>query len=147
MIVRHTETTGMATAPKREAVQGGEEYHAACGTIAQVLERIGNKWTVLVVVALADGPQRFNALMRLVEGVSHRMLTLTLRGLQRDGMVKRRAYATIPPKVQYELTPLGQSLIEPLGTLADWAMRNRTKIETAQTAFDADPSATDETTS
>lgn len=134
----------MATASKRDAEQGGEEYHAACGTIAQVLDRIGNKWTVLVVVALAGGPQRFNALMRLVEGVSHRMLTLTLRGLQRDGMVKRRAYATIPPKVEYELTPLGQSLIEPLRTLADWALQNRTKIETAQTAFDADPSAADE---
>lgn len=134
----------MATASKREAEQGGEEYHAACGTIAQVLDRIGNKWTVLVVVALAGGPQRFNALMRLVEGVSHRMLTLTLRGLQRDGMVKRRAYATIPPKVEYELTPLGLSLIEPLRMLANWALQNRTKIETAQTAFDADPSAADE---
>lgn len=121
----------MRMAPKREAVQGDEDYHAACGTISQVLERIGNKWTVLVVVALSGGPQRFNALMRLVEGVSHRMLTLTLRGLQRDGMVKRRAYVTIPPKVEYELTPLGQSLIAPLGTLAEWAMRNRSKIETA----------------
>lgn len=137
----------MATTPKREAVQGGEQDLSSCGTIAQVLDRVGNKWTVLVVRALAGGPQRFNALMRLVEGVSHRMLTLTLRGLQRDGMVKRRAYATIPPKVEYELTPLGRSLIEPLGTLADWAILNRTKIETARTAFDADPSAADETPS
>lgn len=133
----------MATAPKREAIQDGGQDHAACGTIAQVLDRIGNKWTVLVVVALAGGPQRFNALMRLVEGVSHRMLTLNLRGLQRDGMVKRRAYPTIPPKVEYELTPLGRSLIEPLRTLADWAIRNRTTIETAQTAFDTDPSGAD----
>lgn len=137
----------MATAPKREEIQGGEQDRAACGTIAQVLDRIGNKWTVMVVVALAGGPQRFNAIMRSVEGVSHRMLTLTLRGLQRDGMVKRRAYATIPPKVEYELTPLGRSLIEPLRSLADWALRNRTKIETAQTAFDVDPLAADETPS
>lgn len=137
----------MATAPKREEIQGGEQDRAACGTIAQVLDRIGNKWTVMVVVALAGGPQRFNAIMRSVEGVSHRMLTLTLRGLQRDGMVKRRAYATIPPKVEYELTPLGRSLIEPLRSLADWALRNRTKIETAQSAFDIDPLAADETPS
>jgi len=137
----------MATAPKREEIQSGEQDRAACGTIAQVLDRIGNKWTVMVVVALAGGPQRFNAIMRSVEGVSHRMLTLTLRGLQRDGMVKRRAYATIPPKVEYELTPLGRSLIEPLRSLADWALRNRTKIETAQTAFDVDPLAADETPS
>lgn len=86
---------------------------------------------------LANGPTRFNAIMREVSGVSHRMLTLTLRGLERDGLVKRTAYPTIPPKVEYELTDLGRSLIEPVRTLANWSLRNASAITSAQSQFDA----------
>ena len=82
-----------------------------CRTISTLLSRIGDKWTVMVVGALADGPVRFNAMLRGIDGLSHRMLTLTLRGLERDGLVKRTSYPTIPPKVEYELTKLGRSLI------------------------------------
>jgi DNA-binding HxlR family transcriptional regulator len=91
----------------------------------------------MVVGALSKGPLRFNAIMRVVDGVSHRMLTLTLRSLECDGLVKRTAYATIPPKVEYELTKLGRSLIEPLKTLAAWAKRNRPVIEAARAQFEA----------
>jgi len=92
----------------------------------------------MAVDSLTQGPRRFNAIMRHIEGVSHRMLTLTLRGLERDGLVKRTAYATIPPKVEYELTELGRSLIEPLSALGDWALRNHPTIEAARQKFEAE---------
>ncbi|MGO4166272.1 winged helix-turn-helix transcriptional regulator [Novosphingobium sp. YAF33] len=101
-----------------------------------MLDRIGDKWTVMVVGVLAKGPTRFNAIQRAINGISHRMLTLTLRALERDGMLERRAFATIPPKVEYELTPLGRSLIDPLDTLMAWAQTNRPTIETAQSGYD-----------
>ncbi len=106
-----------------------------CRTVLQVLDRIGDKWTVMVVGALAEGPMRFNAMQRLI-GASHRMLTLTLRALEADGLVKRTAYPTIPPKVEYELTKLGRSLIAPLQTMAAWAKRNRRAMETARAKFE-----------
>lgn len=106
--------------------------HAKCRALGQVLDLIGDKWTVMVVGALSKGPMRFNSLMRLIGAVSHRMLTITLRSLERDGLVKRTAYPTIPPKVEYELTKLGRSLIAPLKTLATWAQRNRQAIEAAR---------------
>ncbi|WP_085027867.1 winged helix-turn-helix transcriptional regulator [Ensifer aridi] len=108
-----------------------------CRAIGQIVDRIGDKWTVMVVGALSDGPLRFNAIMRAVGGVSHRMLTLTLRALERDGLVTRTAYATIPPKVEYELTVLGRSLIEPLRVLATWAVKHRPAMEKARAKFDA----------
>lgn len=114
-----------------------EDRYAECRVVLDVLDRIGDKWTVMVVGVLSEGPVRFNAMMRLIEGVSHRMLTLTLRGLERDGLVKRTAYPTIPPKVEYELTVLGHSLIEPLRSLSGWAMQNRAVIEQARQEFDA----------
>jgi DNA-binding HxlR family transcriptional regulator len=102
-----------------EALSAGEDHpHADCRALGQVLDRIGDKWTIMVVGALSHGPLRFNALMRRIGGVSHRMLTLTLRGLERDGLVRRTPFATIPPRVDYELTPLGHSLIEPLSALS-----------------------------
>lgn len=91
----------------------------------------------MVVGALSNGPLRFNAIMREIGGVSHRMLTLTLRSLERDGLVTRTAYATIPPKVEYELTALGRSLIEPLRVLATWAVQHRPAMELAREQFDA----------
>ena len=116
-----------------------EEIHAECRAMAQVLDRIGDKWTVMVVGALSDGPQRFNTILRTVNGVSHRMLTLTLRGLERDGLVTRTVYPTIPPKVEYELTELGSSLIAPLRALAAWGKKNRPAIEEARVRFDERP--------
>lgn len=115
----------------------GEEPHGRCKALGHILDRIGDKWTVMVVGVLSRGPMRFNALMREIGGVSHRMLTLTLRGLERNGLVKRTAYPTIPPKVEYELTDLGRSLFEPLGALSEWASDNRAAMERAQAAFDA----------
>src|SRR5690348_14155896 len=108
------------------------EGAANCKALGQILDRIGDKWTVMVVGVLARGPIRFNALQRAIPGVSHRMLTMTLRGLERDGLVKRIPFATIPPRVDYELTPAGHSLTEPLRTLATWARSQQEGIATAQ---------------
>jgi len=107
-----------------------------CRGLAQIIDRIGDKWTVMVVGHLSGGSARFNELMRNVPGISHRMLTLTLRGLERDGLVKRTPYATIPPRVDYELTALGHSLTHPLIQLAQWAAAQRGAIETARQAYD-----------
>jgi DNA-binding HxlR family transcriptional regulator len=105
--------------------------------LAQIIDRVGDKWTVLVVGYLSEHPiVRFNALMRAIPGVSHRMLTLTLRGLERDGLVKRTPYATVPPRVEYELTELGRSLRKPLSLLAKWASAQRAEIEAAQRRYD-----------
>ena len=117
---------------------------AECRGLAQIIDRIGDKWTVMVVGNLSAGPLRFNALKRAIPGVSHRMLTLTLRGLQRDGLVKRTAFATIPPRVDYELTDLGLSLTEPLAELAAWASAKQQQIEKAREVYDYDLNSTPE---
>jgi DNA-binding HxlR family transcriptional regulator len=107
-----------------------------CAVAADVLSRIGDKWTVLVVMLLSDGPKRFNELKRLIGGISQRMLTLTLRGLERDGLVTRVQFPTIPPRVDYELTSLGHSLCEPVQGLGAWALKNYQTIVQSRTAFD-----------
>src|SRR3954470_15107955 len=107
-----------------------------CRAISEVLARVGDKWTVLVVSALGDGPKRFNELRRALGSISQRMLPLTLRGLERDGLVTRTVFPTVPPRVDYELTALGRSLLAPVSALGDWALKNRGKIAEAQTAFD-----------
>lgn len=107
-----------------------------CKALGKVLDRVGDKWTVMVVGILSDGPMRFNALQRAVAGVSHRMLTLTLRGLERDGLVKRTAFPTVPPRVDYELTKLGHSLKPALATLAEWVQVHRADVERARRTFD-----------
>lgn len=113
-----------------------------CRALGQIIDRIADKWAVMVVGHLsASGTMRFNALMRAIPGVSHRMLTLTLRGLQRDGIVSRTAFATIPPRVDYALTPLGLSLTGPLSMLAGWASGNRVEIEAARVAYDVEVAA------
>ena len=109
-----------------------------CRTISTLLSRIGDKWTVLVVQTLADGPRRFNELRREIPSVSQRMLTLTLRNLERDGLVSRTVTPTIPPRVDYELTALGQSLQKPVQELAQWALDHVADINTAQQQFDAE---------
>ena len=112
-----------------------------CRTISTLLSRIGDKWTVLVVQTLADGPRRFNELRREIPSVSQRMLTLTLRNLERDGLVSRTVTPTIPPRVDYELTGLGQSLQKPICGLASWAMDHVGEIHAAQARFDGEREA------
>jgi DNA-binding HxlR family transcriptional regulator len=107
-----------------------------CRTISTLLSRIGDKWTVLVVQTLGDGSKRFNELRREIPSVSQRMLTLTLRNLERDGLVNRTVTPSIPPRVDYELTELGESLQKPICGLADWALENVEAIHQAQSRFD-----------
>ena len=107
-----------------------------CRTISTLLSRIGDKWTVLVVQTLGEGPKRFNELRREIPSVSQRMLTLTLRNLERDGIVNRTVTPTIPPRVDYELTELGRSLQKPISGLAGWALDNVESIHAAQARFD-----------
>jgi DNA-binding HxlR family transcriptional regulator len=108
-----------------------------CKAISGVLQRIGDKWSVLIVGRLGQRPMRFNELKKDIGGISQRMLTLTLRGLERDGLITRTAYPTIPPRVDYELTALGRSLLVPVSALSDWALKNIGKIDAARTKFDA----------
>ena len=108
-----------------------------CRAVSEVLARVGDKWTVLVVSELGRGPKRFNEMRRALGSISQRMLTLTLRGLERDGLVTRTVFPTIPPRVDYELTRLGRSLLEPVSGLGLWARRNRSAIEDARRRFDA----------
>jgi DNA-binding HxlR family transcriptional regulator len=103
---------------------------------AEILSRIGDKWTVLVVGVLSLGPKRYRQIFKLVDGVSQRMLTLTLKSLERDGLVTRTVYPTNPPRVNYELTERGKTLIVPLHLLWTWAQANRTAIEYARRDFD-----------
>jgi DNA-binding HxlR family transcriptional regulator len=116
---------------------GDERDTGDCLAVSETLGRIGDKWTVLVVELLRDGPMRFNEIRRSIDGISQRMLTLTLRGLERDGLATRTMYPTIPPRVEYELTTLGQTLREPLGAIAEWARTHRPAIERARKLFDA----------
>src|SRR5690348_6140400 len=110
--------------------------HADCRGVASVLARVGDKWSVFVIMMLGDGPKRFNELKRMINGISQRMLTLTLRGLERDGLVTRTIFPTIPPRVDYELTDLGRGLARPVQALGQWAFENKQEIETARTKFD-----------
>jgi len=112
-----------------------------CRATADLLARVGDKWTVYVVGLLQNGPMRFNEIRRTIGGISQRMLTLTLRGLERDGLVTRTVYPTIPPRVDYELTELGRTLIGTLTGLAEWANRNGAAVEKAQRNFDAKTNA------
>jgi len=109
-----------------------------CRVISGLLQRIGDKWTVLVVTTLANGSKRFNELRREIPTVSQRMLTLTLRNLERDGLVTRTVTPSIPPRVDYELTELGRSLHDPLHALEMWALDHVADIDGAQARYDSD---------
>jgi len=109
-----------------------------CRAVSDVLARVGDKWTVLVVGTLGDGAKRFSELRRALGSISQRMLTLTLRGLERDGLVTRTVYPTMPPRVDYELTKLGRSLLEPVSALGLWARQNRGAIKSARQRFDTE---------
>ena len=109
---------------------------SACPAVSDVLSRVGDKWSVLTIVRLGAGPRRFNELKRSIDGISQRMLTLTLRGLERDGLVSRAVTLSIPPRVDYALTDLGRDLLTPVSALGDWAIRNQGKISRAREQFD-----------
>ncbi len=107
-----------------------------CRAVSEVLSRVGDKWTILVVGELGQGRKRFNEIRRALGSISQRMLTLTLRGLERDGLVTRTVFPTVPPRVDYELTKLGRSLLEPVSGIGLWARQNREHIEEARRRFD-----------
>jgi DNA-binding HxlR family transcriptional regulator len=110
---------------------------AKCLAVREVLNRIGDKWSVQVVGMLGDGRKRFSELRHGIEGISQRMLTLTLKAMERDGLITRTMYPTIPPRVEYDLTKLGQSLLNPITVLVDWAADNRAKMQSARDRYDA----------
>ena len=110
---------------------------AGCKNVAPVLNRVGDKWSMMIVMMLTDGPKRFSELKRAIDGISQRMLTLSLRGLERDGLLTRTVTPSIPPRVDYELTELGISLREPVKALGDWAIEHIGCIRAAQEKFDA----------
>jgi DNA-binding HxlR family transcriptional regulator len=107
-----------------------------CQITREILARVGDKWSVFLVAALGEGPKRFSELKRAVGSISQRMLTLTLRGLERDGLVRRTVYPTVPPAVEYELTELGRTLLEPVMGLASWAMRSKEAIFESRRRYD-----------
>jgi DNA-binding HxlR family transcriptional regulator len=107
-----------------------------CRTARSILARVGDKWSVLIIVLLGDGPKRFNQIRRMVGGISQRMLTLTLRGLERDGLVTRTQFPTIPPRVDYELTRLGRSLWDAVEPLSTWAQGHVKHVSRAQAEFE-----------
>ncbi len=110
--------------------------HEGCLAARDVLSRIGDKWSVQIIVILGHGSRRFSELRRGIEGISQRMLTLTLRGLERDGLVLRTVLPSVPPRVDYELTSLGRTLLEPVQALGQWAELHRFEIHEARTRFD-----------
>ena len=105
--------------------------------IREVLDRVGDTWTLLVIVNLQERPMRFNALKRAIENISQRMLTVTLRSLERDGLVQRTVRPSTPPEVEYALTDLGRSIAAPVAALAAWAVENRAAMREARARFDA----------
>ena len=127
------EEAGLYIAKWAEQVSGNSL--ADC-PVRGVLDRISDKWSMLLVMTLAGSPKRFNQLRREVPDISQKMLTQTLRDLQRDGLVARRVYDTKPPSVEYRLTPMGESIIVPFGHLIEWASKNHPRIGAARTEFD-----------
>ena len=119
MKLEHTNVPALPPSPHTDG---------SCRAVASVLARVGDKWSVLVIMMLIDGPQRFNELKRKIGGISQRMLTLTLRGLERDGLVTRTVFPTIPPRVDYELTDLGRGLSKPVKALGQWAFEHLPEI-------------------
>ncbi len=113
-----------------------EHDPAECVVVREVLDRVGDKWSVLVIGLLGTRTHRFNELKRAIEGISQRMLTLTLRQLERDGLVERTVHPTVPPRVEYALTALGRSVLEPLEILTTWARDHGTDIAEARRRYD-----------
>jgi len=112
-----------------------------CRVVREILDRVGDKWILLVIAALDEGPVRFNQLRRQIDGISQRMLTITLRGLERDGLISRTLFPTIPPRVDYELTEVGRTLLGPIIALATWANKNLDVIKDARQRYGSSPEA------
>ena len=112
-----------------------------CGAMGDILNRIGDKWSVMIVGHLSRKTMRFNELRHIIGGISQRMLTLTLRNLERDGLVSRTVTPSIPPRVDYELTDLGCSLLKPVNAVSEWALANVEEIHDAQARFDIEHDA------
>ncbi|MFK5980375.1 MAG: helix-turn-helix domain-containing protein [Rhizobiaceae bacterium] len=133
---RHIKVTASGCISEENGTWLENEFSGPC-TVRGILDRIGDKWSVLVVLRLGAHPQRFRALLRAVDVISARMLTVTLRGLERDGFVNREVYDTRPPSVEYSLTPLGRTLLGHVSVLASWVVDSEMTIKKAQTKFDA----------
>ncbi len=131
--------TGNAPLATRFGAWQASGFDAAACPIRNVLDRIGDKWTMLALAALAATPRRFSELHRIMPDISKRMLTQTLRGLERDGLVTRHVFPTKPPSVEYRLSPLGRSVLGPLAGLVEWAEQNYPSIRQARAHFDAAP--------
>jgi DNA-binding HxlR family transcriptional regulator len=110
--------------------------HAEACPVREIIDRVGSKWSVQIILAVTQGPVRFTELERSIEGISRRMLTLTLRNLERDGLIIRTVYPTVPPKVEYTASEMTMELAEPLSSLARWALRHRDEVITARQVFD-----------
>jgi DNA-binding HxlR family transcriptional regulator len=123
-----TASTGQSALPSESA--------SSC-RVRTVLDRIGDKWAIYVVDRLGPGPRRFSELLRGIDGITARMLTVTLRGLERDGMLTRTVHAAVPPRVDYELTPLGETLLDTIGQLVAWADAHLPDVEAARADYDA----------
>src|SRR6201990_1285345 len=135
----HTKVTRHIDVPSRTrfpVLPPNAHLESDCRGPASILARVGDKWSVFVIMLLGGGPRRFNEIKRMVRGISQRMLTLTLRGLERDGLVTRTVFPTIPPRVDYELTDLGRGLWQPGGASGAWVFEHKQEIENARTSFD-----------
>jgi DNA-binding HxlR family transcriptional regulator len=113
-----------------------DAYTADCPS-RQVLDRIGDKWTTLIILLLKDEPRRFSELKRQIQGISHKMLTQTLRNLERDGLLHRTMYPEIPPRVEYRLTPLGRTLCEPIAAVVGWAQEHINEVISSRERYDS----------
>jgi len=122
------------TSPGNSRVSDIESHD--CRAVSAILQRIGDKWSVLIISRLGEGPRRFNEIKRIIGGISQRMLTLTLRNLERDGLVSRTVTPTVPPRVDYALTELGRDLLVPISALGDWAIEHTSCIEASRARFD-----------
>jgi DNA-binding HxlR family transcriptional regulator len=127
-----------------QAAMDQDAVHVETGRVdtcraRDVLDRIGDKWSVYVISLLGEGPRRFTDLQRTIDGISQRMLTVTLRGLERDGIVTRKVYAVVPPRVEYDLTPSGHTLLDTVRQLIVWADQHTGEIDAARVRYDARP--------
>jgi DNA-binding HxlR family transcriptional regulator len=123
-----------AAGPHAQAGSCGEPSRCR---VREILERVGDKWSLQVIFYLGDGPRRFTALRRGIDGISQRMLTVTLRGLERDGIISRTMYPVMPPRVDYELTPMGGTLLDAVGAIIEWADQHLAEVDAARQAYDA----------
>ncbi len=135
MSLTHTQESDLAGFPDYESSCSVDE--GAGRAIRDVLDRVGDKWSLLLIATLRGDRLRFSELLKHIPGISQRMLTLTLRQLERDGLVSRTVHAEVPPRVEYELTDLGGTLIPIARTIGDWAMANHPAIEESRAAYDA----------